>query len=87
MHRTRSLDYGVVVEGVVELVLPGEVGGEERQGKVRRLGVGDTEVQRGTMHAWRNGSETEWARMFFVLISCEEVTVGEEILEEESGGL
>jgi len=86
MHRTRSLDYGVVLEGAVELVLPGE-GRGERQGDVRRLGVGDTEVQRGTMHAWRNGSEKNWARMFFVLISCEEITVGEEVLKEESGGL
>ncbi|KAH9909373.1 hypothetical protein F4778DRAFT_716485 [Xylariomycetidae sp. FL2044] len=67
MHRTVSLDYGVVLEGEVELVLDG--------GETRLLRRGDLCVQRGTMHAWRNPSPTEWARMMYVLQECEPVVV------------
>ena len=75
MHRTRSLDYGVVVEGEVEMVLDG--------GVTRVLGRGDVAVQRGTNHGWRNTSGTEWARMFFVLQDAREVVVGGEGLGED----
>ncbi len=78
-HRTQSLDYGVVVEGEVELLLEG--------GETRRMGVGDTVVQRGTMHAWRNVRTDVWARMFFVLLSCHPVEINGEVLVEDSGGL
>jgi hypothetical protein len=44
MHRTTSLDYGVVLEGEVELVLD--------SGETRLLKRGDTSVQRATNHAW-----------------------------------
>ncbi|KAI4170699.1 MAG: hypothetical protein LQ343_004798 [Gyalolechia ehrenbergii] len=63
MHRTESLDYGIVVMGEVECVLDG--------GESRVMRVGDVAVQRGTMHAWRNRSATEWARMVFVLLGIE----------------
>ena len=46
---------------------------------------GDTAVQRATMHAWKNVSKTEWARMLFVLQDCEEVTVGGKVLKEDLG--
>ena len=46
MHRTVSLDYGVVLEGEVELVLD--------SGETRLMKRGDVSVQRGTNHAWRN---------------------------------
>lgn len=59
MHRTQSLDYGVVIEGEVEMVLD--------DGVSTVMGRGDVAVQRGTSHGWRNVSKTEWARMFFVL--------------------
>ncbi|KND93901.1 hypothetical protein TOPH_01984 [Tolypocladium ophioglossoides CBS 100239] len=62
MHRTRSLDYGIVLEGEVELVL------DDGVSKMRR---GDVAVQRATMHQWRNASENEWARMVFVLQDCQ----------------
>ncbi|KAN0110008.1 hypothetical protein V8E51_006395 [Hyaloscypha variabilis] len=78
-HRTQSLDLGVVIEGTVELVLD--------SGERRIMGAGDTIVQRGTRHAWRNASESDWARMFFVLISCEPVKVGGNVLEEDHGDL
>ncbi len=56
MHRTVSLDYGVVLEGEVELVLD--------SGEVRLLKRGHVAVQRGTNHAWRNASKSEWAGCF-----------------------
>lgn len=72
MHRTVSIDFGVVLEGKVEAVLDG--------GETRLLERGDVVVQRGTMHAWRNASETEAARMFFVLQPIRPIVVqGEEL--------
>lgn len=68
MHRTRSLDYGVVLEGTVELILD--------SGEVHTMRRGDVAVQRATMHAWRNASDTEWARMLFVLQDCLPVQIG-----------
>ena len=77
MHRTQSLDYGVVLEGEVEMILDG--------GETRLLRRGDVAVQRGTNHAWRNTSETEWARMLFVLLASEKVMVaGKELGEDLS---
>lgn len=59
MHRTVSLDYGVVLEGEVELLLD--------SGETRLLKRGDVSVQRGTNHASRVPSRTSWARMLCVL--------------------
>ncbi|EPS39004.1 hypothetical protein H072_7240 [Dactylellina haptotyla CBS 200.50] len=44
MHRTQSLDFGVVLEGEVEMGLDGGAG------ETRRLRRGDVAVQRGTNH-------------------------------------
>jgi quercetin dioxygenase-like cupin family protein len=76
MHRTVSLDYGVVLEGEIALVLDS---GEE---KIMRRG--DVAIQRGTMHAWRNCSQTEWCRMMYVLLPSTPATTGEgkELLED-----
>ena len=72
MHRTVSLDFGVVLEGEIELVLD--------SGETRRLKRGDVAVQRGTNHAWKNvtrdivtegKSVGQWARMFYVLQGAE----------------
>jgi naringenin degradation protein FdeH len=58
MHRTETLDYGIVIAGTVWLVLDdGEV----------ELHPGDIVVQRGTNHAWSNRTE-QMARMVFVLL-------------------
>ncbi|KAI0379041.1 hypothetical protein F5Y04DRAFT_139563 [Hypomontagnella monticulosa] len=59
MHRTKSLDFGILVEGEVEMILD--------DGSITRMKRGDIAVQRATMHAWRNPSSTQWARMVFVL--------------------
>ncbi|PVH82823.1 hypothetical protein DL98DRAFT_125714 [Cadophora sp. DSE1049] len=79
MHRTTSLDYGVVLEGNVELVLDG--------GDKVVLKRGDTCVQRATNHAWRNTSETEWARMLYVLTEAKPPVVDGKELGEDLGGM
>lgn len=58
MHRTESVDYGVVIEGEVTLVLD--------EGEVL-LKAGSVVVQRGTNHAWANRSG-KLCRMLFVLV-------------------
>ena len=60
MHRTRTIDYGIVLEGEMMLILSdSEV----------TLKAGDVVVQRGTDHAWENRSAND-ARMAFVLIDA-----------------
>lgn len=59
VHRTNSLDYGIVLSGQLELELDG--------GVKTLLRAGDIVIQRGTMHLWRNPSETEVCRIVFVL--------------------
>lgn len=58
MHRTETLDYGIVLAGKVWLVLD--------QGEIE-LSPGDVVVQRGTNHAWSNRTD-QMARMVFVLL-------------------
>jgi mannose-6-phosphate isomerase-like protein (cupin superfamily) len=58
MHRTESVDYGVVIDGELTLVLD--------EGEVQ-LQAGSVVVQRGTNHAWANRSGRN-CRMLFVLI-------------------
>jgi len=56
MHRTRTLDYAVVIEGEIVLVLSdSEVA----------LGPGEVVVQRGTDHAWENRTDKVTRMAFF----------------------
>jgi mannose-6-phosphate isomerase-like protein (cupin superfamily) len=58
MHRTETVDYGVVMEGELTLILDdSEV----------ELKVGSVVIQRGTNHAWANRSGKP-CRMLFVLV-------------------
>ena len=60
MHRTRSIDYAVVMEGEIDMVLDdSEV----------RLRAGDVLVQQGTNHAWVNRGSRP-CRIAFVLIDA-----------------
>ena len=79
MHRTVSLDYGIVIEGEVDLVLD--------SGEVRSMKRGDTAIQRGTMHAWRTPSKTEWSRMVFILQDSKPLFVNGKELGDDYGGL
>ncbi|KUI65823.1 hypothetical protein VM1G_01699 [Cytospora mali] len=77
MHRTISIDYGVVLEGEIELVLD--------SGESRVMKRGDVSVQRGTNHLWRNTSKTEWGRMLYVLQEAKPLEIGGKKLNEDYG--
>ena len=62
MHRTNSIDYGIVLSGCVELELD--------EGAKKTARAGDIVVQRGTNHLWRNPSATELCRIAFILIQA-----------------
>lgn len=58
MHRTESVDYGIVIEGELTLIADkGEA----------NLKPGSVVVQRGTNHAWANRSG-KMCRMLFILV-------------------
>ena len=56
MHRTRTLDYVVVIEGELVLIL------DDSEVVLKQ---GDVVVQRGTDHAWENRSGTMARAAFF----------------------
>jgi Cupin domain len=58
MHRTETIDYGIVLEGEVWLIV------DESETLMR---VGDIAIQRGTNHAWVNRS-TANCRIAFILV-------------------
>ncbi|WP_234908194.1 cupin domain-containing protein [Rhizobium rhizogenes] len=61
MHRTESIDYGIVLSGEIVLLLDdSEV----------HLKQGDVVVQRGTVHAWTNRTD-HICRMAFILTDGE----------------
>ena len=62
MHKTRSVDYAVVMEGEIDMVLD--------EGEVH-LAAGDVLVQQGTNHAWANRGERP-CRIAFVLVDAAE---------------
>lgn len=77
MHRSLSLNYNFVIEGEVEVILD--------SGEVRRLGPGDMLVQRAIMHAWRNVSKTEWARISAIPMPVEPFKVCGKVVEAAHG--
>ena len=58
MHRTETVDYAVVLEGEITMLLD--------EGEVN-LKAGDVVIQRGTNHAWSNRSG-KVVKMLYVLI-------------------
>jgi hypothetical protein len=61
MHRTATLDYDIVLEGVIGLELD--------DGLVVTLNPGDVVVQNGTRHRWHNRGDTI-ARMVSVTVGA-----------------
>jgi quercetin dioxygenase-like cupin family protein len=59
MHRTETVDVGIVLDGDAWLILD--------DGSETRVNTGDTVVQRGTNHSWENRSDRV-VRLAFVLI-------------------
>ncbi|VDC01821.1 unnamed protein product [Peniophora sp. CBMAI 1063] len=76
MHRTMSTDVDVLISGQVFLIM--EDGTETLLDK-----PGDSIVQRGTAHAWRNPSTTEWVRFMSVVVDAEPVVVDGKALKNE----
>ena len=75
MHRTVSLDYGVVLGGEVDLILD--------SGQTRTMTQGDVCIQRGTAHSFCNRSETDWCRLLFVFLPMKTINIkGRELTEE-----
>jgi len=64
MHRTQSVDFGVVLKGNIKLILD--------DGVETTMTEGDVVVQRATIHAWKNVSN-EACRMLFVLVPSDPV--------------
>jgi mannose-6-phosphate isomerase-like protein (cupin superfamily) len=62
MHRTRSVDYAVVLSGEIDMRL---------DDSVVHLKPGDTIVQQATNHAWVNHG-TETCRILFVLMDSKQ---------------
>ena len=62
MHRTRSLDYAIVMSGEIDMLLD--------EGEVH-LKAGDVVVQQATNHAWVNRGH-EPCRIAFILIDSQE---------------
>jgi mannose-6-phosphate isomerase-like protein (cupin superfamily) len=69
MHRTKTLDYVVVIEGEIVLVL------DDSEVTLKK---GNVVVQRGTNHAWENRSN-KIARMAFFHIDAQ---FSEELLDK-----
>ena len=63
MHRTRSVDYAIVLKGEIDMLV------DDDEVHVKE---GDVIVQRGTNHAWANRG-TENCIIAFVLIDAKEL--------------
>jgi mannose-6-phosphate isomerase-like protein (cupin superfamily) len=62
MHRTRSVDYAVIISGEIDMLLDDtEV----------HMKAGDVLVQRGTNHAWVNRSNAP-CRVAFILVDAKD---------------
>ena len=69
MHRTETIDYIIVLEGEIEM---------DMDDSTVKMKAGDVMVQRGTNHAWANGSDKR-ARLAFVLIDAVPLGIGHPI--------
>ena len=61
MHRTNSIDYGIVLKGEIELELD--------DGVKTTIKEGGVVIQRGTSHLWRNTTDRP-CRIAFILIEA-----------------
>ncbi len=62
MHRTRTLDYAIIMSGEIDMML---------DDKTVHLKAGDVVVQQATNHAWLNHG-TEPCRVIFVLMDAQQ---------------
>jgi quercetin dioxygenase-like cupin family protein len=71
LHRTNSVDYGIVLSGDLDMELD--------DGSCSHLTAGDIVIQRGTNHRWVNRS-AQVTRIAFVLVAAEPVQVNGQTL-------
>jgi len=74
LHRSWSIDYGIILSGNLELELD--------DGSVTALSPGDIVVQRATNHLWRNPSPDHICRIVFILIEATPVMAAGRVLPE-----
>ena len=74
MHRTSSIDYGIVMSGSIEIELENNV--------YKTIYAGQIIVQRGTIHKWRNPSNLEICRIIFVLTEAKPFEINGQALPE-----
>ena len=72
MHRTQTIDYGVVIEGSIGLELD--------DGATKTVGPGEVVVQRGTIHAWVNSTDRP-CRIAFIVLAALPLVAGGRLLE------
>jgi hypothetical protein len=72
MHRTLSCDYLIVLTGELQIIFDG--------GGALDLRPGDTVIQRGTAHAWRNPSQHQRCTFAVAMIEANPVHVGSRTL-------
>lgn len=75
MHRTSSIDYGIVLSGSIELEL--------EDGAIKTVGESGIIVQRGTIHRWKNPSKSKICRIVFVLTEAKPFEVNGNALPDE----
>ncbi len=74
MHRSNSIDYGIVLSGQIELELDNK--------STKTIGAEGIIVQHGTIHKWRNPSKTEICRIVFILIEAKPFELNGEAFPE-----
>ena len=70
-HRTRTIDYAIVISGEIDMRM---------DDTMVHLKAGDVLVQRGTIHNWENRGTTPCV-IAFVLIDAEPIVAGGSELE------
>ena len=81
LHRSVSLDYAIVIEGVFKLLLD--------SGEERIMRPGDTAVNRAAAHQWANitGNGLLPGRILFVLLDANDVNIGGKKVEGFLGSI
>ncbi|GAW10855.1 hypothetical protein ANO14919_001900 [Xylariales sp. No.14919] len=69
LHRTVSLDFVIVVEGELQLILD--------SGEMRVLKPGDLVIQRGTARQWKNVSKDKWVRMIGAMVAIQPIALND----------
>lgn len=75
MHRSASIDYGIVLSGEIELELDDKV--------FKTVGIGGIIIQNGTIHKWRNPSPSKICRIICVLTEAKPFEVNGVPLSDE----